>query len=338
MVSSRERVEAALALGCVDRPPVSAWGHTYADEWSPADLARVTVARTRQFKFDFAKLHIRETCFAEALGCVAEFVPGQAPRIVTPVVRSAADWAALGARSTDGQLPTVLREQVEAIRLVADELGPDVPVIQTVFSPLTVAGYLGRGAAQTVADLRDGATGIQSALTRISDLLIGFAQASIAAGAAGVFYAIIDLASEDKVSRDDYVSLALPFDQRVLQALPPEAWFNTLHLCGGRVFFDVASALPTNSTSWSIHSPGNPDLAGGLARSGKAVIGGVQRRTPADGSVNQVAAETRAALENVGCDGFMLAPGCSVSPWPAERADTMLAMVSGAGALAQGSG
>ena len=103
--------------------------------------------------------------------------------------------------STDGQLPAVLREQVESIRLVADELGADVPVIQTVFSPLTVAGYLGRGAAQTVADLRDGAPGIETALTRISDLLIAFVRASVAAGAAGVFYAIIDHASEDRMSQ-----------------------------------------------------------------------------------------------------------------------------------------
>ena len=51
--------------------------------------------------------------------------------------------------------------------------------------------------------------------------------------------------------------------------------------------------------------------------------------------MDQVAAETRAAFDNVGCDGFILAPGCSISPWPSERADNLLAMVRGAEELAE---
>jgi len=45
-------------------------------------------------------------------------------------------------------------EQVEALRLTVEALGPEVPVIQTVFSPITVAGYLvGKDKRRAVRDL-----------------------------------------------------------------------------------------------------------------------------------------------------------------------------------------
>src|SRR5438105_8187937 len=68
MASSRERVEAALALDVADRAPVSAWGHNYDLEWDAEMLAAETVERTRRLGFDLVKLQIRATTFAEGLG------------------------------------------------------------------------------------------------------------------------------------------------------------------------------------------------------------------------------------------------------------------------------
>ena len=69
-MDGRERVEAALTLGLGDRPPVGAWGHTYREEWSPEDLAAITVERARRFGWDFVKFQPRASSFAEAFGSV----------------------------------------------------------------------------------------------------------------------------------------------------------------------------------------------------------------------------------------------------------------------------
>ena len=124
-------------MGVADRPPVGAWGHTYREEWSPEELARVTVDRARKFGWDFVKFQPRATCFAEAFGSV--YKPAghrlKGPVLVSTPVSDLDDWRTVSATN-----PQVLYDQAESIGIVARELGADVPVIQTVFSPITVAG------------------------------------------------------------------------------------------------------------------------------------------------------------------------------------------------------
>src|SRR5207249_4460385 len=150
-MTGRERVEAAIALGLGDRPPMSAWGHTFKEEWTPSELARVTVERARKFGWDFVKFQLRASCFAEAFGSV--YHPSghrlKAPVLEQVAVPDVESWQKLALVN-----PKALDDQVEAIGLVARELGPGVPVIQTVFSPLTVAGYLvGRSKSRVMRDL-----------------------------------------------------------------------------------------------------------------------------------------------------------------------------------------
>src|SRR5262249_49552362 len=126
LVTGRERVEAALAMGVADRPPVGAWGHTYREEWSPDALAAITVERARAFGWDFVKFQPRASCFAEAFGSVYE--PSghrmRAPVLIRPAVADLAAWGSVSLLD-----PKALDDQVTSIGIVARELGPDVPVI-----------------------------------------------------------------------------------------------------------------------------------------------------------------------------------------------------------------
>ncbi|MFL5797720.1 MAG: uroporphyrinogen decarboxylase family protein [Actinomycetota bacterium] len=327
-MESVDRVRAALALERPDRPPAGWWGHTYQDEWFARDLAGVTVRRQREHAWDYVKLQPRACCFAQAFG--AEYRPAvefrDAPAPARPVVSEPGDWDRIPAV---GASAPSLREQVDALRLVVGQLGPSVPVIQTLFSPLTVAGYLmgedKPGAART---LRERPDAVSPALERIGDTLAEFAAESVAAGAAGVFYAISGYASADLMSGEDYERLALPHDRRVMEALPEAAWCNVLHLCGARVHFDLASELPAHAVSWSIHEAGNPPLAEGRDRAGRAAMGGLDHtRTMVEGTPAVVLAQRAAAVESTGGRGVLVAPGCSVppeAPEPNLRAVTRL--------------
>ena len=307
-------MEAAIAARQVDRPPIGVWGHTYREEWSPQELARVTIERARKYGWDFIKFQPRATCFAEAFGgrwhAAGHRLKG--PVMDEAPIDSLEDWSSL--RLAD---PKALNDQVEAIGMVARELGDRVPVIQTVFSPISVAAYLvaGKDKRRVVRDLRQHPDVVLPAFERMAEVLIDFSRRSVEAGAAGVFYAISGFASRRSMPLDVYHRLLLPLDRRITEALPAAAWFNVLHVCGSHIDLSVARDLPLPVVSWSVHNQGNPTLAEGRALTGgKAVMGGVaQRNELIWGPVEAIAGQVKEAEAAVG-RGLLIAPGCSVPP------------------------
>jgi len=312
-MTGRKRVEAAIAMGVADRPPVSAWGHTYREEWSPADLAAITVDRARRFGWDFVKFQPRASTFAEAFGSV--YHPSghslRAPIMIKPAVPDLESWTSVEVRN-----PQVFADQVESLRSAVRELGPDIPVIQTVFSPITVGGYLvGKSQSRVVRELRKHPEVVGPALEKIAEALVDFSRRSVEAGAAGIFYAISGYAGRNVMKEAAYRDLVLPYDLAVLNALPGQAWFNVLHLCGSNLNFALARDLPAQVVSWSIHNQGNPSLREGRDLAGRAVMGGLsQRSTLVYGPASKIEDEVRAAVEDTGGRGLLVAPGCSVPP------------------------
>jgi uroporphyrinogen decarboxylase len=149
----------------------------------------------------------------------------------------------------------------------------------------------------------------------------------VAAGAAGIFYAISGYAGRKVMSEDAYRDLVLPYDLAVLNAPQAEAWFNVLHLCGSNLNFGLARDLPSHAVSWSIHNQGNPSLAEGRSLAGRAVMGGLsQRSTLVYGPAPAIEEEARRAVEETGGRGLLLAPGCSVPP--RVRETNLAAMVA----------
>ena len=313
-------------MGVADRPPVGAWGHTYREEWSPESLAEITVDRARRFGWDFVKFQPRASCFAEAFGSVYD--PSghrlRAPILIKPAVPDLESWSSV--ELVDRK---ALDDQVESIGMVARELGPDVPVIQTVFSPITVGGYLvGKSQSRVLRELRKDPEKVGPALDRVARALVDFSRRSVAAGAAGVFYAVSGYAGRNVMSEQAYRDLVLPYDLAVLDGMPRDAWFNVLHLCGSNLNFTLARDLPTHAVSWSIHNQGNPSLKEGREIAGRAVMGGLsQRATLVYGPPPRIEEEARRAVVETDGRGLLLAPGCSVPP--RVRETNLAAMASG---------
>src|SRR5260370_15693392 len=122
--------------------------------------------RARRFGWDFVKFQPRAWTLAEAFGSV--YKPS-GHRLKGPVMESVAVPDVEAWRTVDLVNSKALDDQVESIGIVARELGLGVPVIQTVFSPITVAGYLvGKSQSPVVGALRKYPELVGPALKRIA--------------------------------------------------------------------------------------------------------------------------------------------------------------------------
>ena len=327
-MNKQERVRAALAGQPVDRPPVSFWGHDFFREWSPRDLAAYTVEFQRRHDHDFVKLNPRSTYYYEAWGNTYDRPdePRQ-PRMLSNAVHSASELASLP-EIDPGSGP--FGEQTEALRLVVGELGGEADVVQTVFSPLSVAGRL---AGEDVSGLRRWAVedpaAVHTGLATITRVLARYAAQSVEAGAAGIFFATTDWATRDIADEDFYREFGRPYDLQVLQAVR-SAPFNIVHVCRGNNLLDLTLDYPCAAFNWATTDPGNMSLREALSRTKKAVIGGIDQRAVSTAPAEQIVAQARAALEETGGRRFMLGAGCAISPLtPPETIDAVIAAVRG---------
>ena len=317
---------AALALDMADRPPTSAWGHTFDLEWDVETLAAGTIEIARHNQLDFVKLQVRATCFAETFGAAYEYSgsPAAEPLLLRPGATTLNDWRRI---AEGGHDPGPLEDQVQVLSRVAQALSPEVPVIQTVFSPGMVAWFLtGRDIRLLDRLLREEPDLMAAGLSRIGELLARFTIDSVGAGAAGVFYAINPFADVRMMSTDGYSRTYLPSD---LEAIAPaeSGWFNMLHLCGPRINRDFIARLPMSCVNWSTHDDGNPSLTEVRDQLHVAVAGGLHRHSLIEvKEPGEILAAAAMALAETGGRGHLLTPGCSVSPWAAARDPNLEAM------------
>ena len=311
-MTKRERVMAALAGMPVDRVPIGFWGHNYAKENSAEDLAEESLRLAREFDWDFLKPQSRAQCFAEAWGAVWR-ASGERTTRPTPVSHTIGEIDDFGTLRPVDPTRGPLGEQLEALRLIRAEVGPVTPIIWPAFNPLMRARYLARGDIQMVLEaIRERPRAIDHALSVIAQTMAEYAHAAVASGADGLFFAT-NVATDGLVSPDAYIRFGRTYDRTVLEAVVA-APFNVMHVCGDAIHFDLFADYPVQAFNWAL-GPRNPTLRDVERRTGKAVMGGVSTK-PRDVelSPDEIAAEVRAAVAEMGGRHLLVAPGCSSSP------------------------
>jgi uroporphyrinogen decarboxylase len=328
-MNKKERVRAALRGEAVDRPPVAFWGHDFFREWSPKQLAEYTVERYQRDDDDFIKLNPRATYYYEAWGNTYDRPDtARQPRMLGYTLHSAAELAALPEIVTSAG---PFGEQTEALRLVLAEVGDEVDVVQTVFSPLAVAGRL---AGPDLGDLRrwaqEDAAAVHTGLATIARVLARFSRETIDAGASGIFFATTEWATHENANEDFYREFGRPYDLQVLQAVR-DAPFNIAHICRANNLIDLTWDYPVAAFNWSTTEDGNISLKAALDRTDKALIGGLDQRAMPSATPADLAAQARAALQETGGRRYLVGGGCAISPLtPVENIHAVTAAVRGA--------
>jgi len=309
-MTKKERVRAALRGEAVDRVPVAMWGHDYLREWTREALVEATLELYRAHDWDLIKLNPRWTHFAEAWGSTYEPPTEQRnPRTLTTTIHSAEDLAKL--RPVHARRG-VFSDHLSALELMLAEVGDEVDVVATVFSPLSVVGLLCGLPDDLLPYAASDPASLHSAIAAVTVTLIDYAEACIAAGAAGIFYAPLVWASADTCDEAFYREYGRPYDLQVL-ARVRQAELNILHVCRDHNMIDLLLDYPVAALNWADHGTGNPSLAEVKARTDKAVMGGIDQTRLAEMSTGEAAAQAEAAL-SAGPERLFVTGGCSISP------------------------
>jgi uroporphyrinogen decarboxylase len=312
-MKARERVWAALRGEDLDRPPVSFWGHLYDRESSAADLVEATRSFQREYGWDWVKLNPRKSCFVEDWGVRYEYAGSAVvkPRLARWPIHVPTDWDRIQALPVDRG---AYGEQLDAVRLLKRALPADVPFVQTVFTPLGVAGELTETRSVVRDHLAAEPARVQRALESIAVTLERYVAAVLEAGADGIYLATTHYASRDMMSPEEYLRVAHPLDLRVLR-VARAAPFNVLHVCEPNNLLRELAGTPAHAFSWAATDPTNPTLGQGLSLVRGAVMGGISQdgalQSPDPGAAVE---EFHRGLELTGGRRWLVGPGCSIPP------------------------
>ena len=303
-----ERVRAAMKGEEVDRVPVSLWRHWPEDDLTAQGLAAAMVRWQREYDFDLVKFMPTGTYGVHDWGAQTVYASGsRGNRIVTGFGLTETDqWPELS-RLDPGQ--GALGQEVEAIRLAAAELDNSVPILQTIFSPLTTAVKL--AGDKVYSDLRQHPDALKAGLQIIADVTIDFARACLQEGAHGFFFAS-QCTTYRILNEDEFGEFGAYYDQYILNAVRGETEFNLMHVHGEDIMFDLAAAYPVEVINWHDRVTW-PSLAEAQQRFDGLVLGGINDQTTiAEGTPAEVAAQARDAIEQTGGRRLLVGPGCVI--------------------------
>ena len=302
-----ERMRAAVKGEEVDHVPVSLWRHWPVDDETPDGLTAVTLNWQKEYDFDLVKFMPTGTYGIEDWGAETVYIPNHSgTRTVTAFgVTNAEQWPQLEALDvTKGYLGN----QNEALRLSAEKLNNSVPLLQTIFSPLTTARKL--AGEQVFTDLRRNPDLFKAGLQIIAETTVRFAKESLRLGAHGTFFAS-QCDTYQLLSEAEYKEFGEYFDLIVLNAVQ-EAEFNMIHAHGQDIMFDLMSSYPANMMNWHDRRT-QPTLGEAKEVFSGLVVGGVNEwETLVHGPVEAIRAEIKEAIAQTNGRSLMVGPGCIV--------------------------
>lgn len=305
-MTARERIQAAIAGEAIDRPPVSLWRHFPEQDQTAADLTAVTVEWQRRYGFDLVKYMPPGDYPTIDWGATSgyEGAPGGTRTTLTFPVNQPSDWPALKPLDVQQGFNGVILDAVQQTRAA---LPADVPLLQTIFSPLTIAMKLSHG--QAIDHLRNHPDELHAGLRTITDVTAAMAEASIERGADGLFFAS-QCADFSLLTEAEYREFGLNYDLQVLNVLADDT-LNILHLHGERPMFNLQKHYPVQILNWHDRRA-TPSLAEGIVSSGRCAAGGINERTVAKTSPTDAAREASEAIAATGGKHVIIAPGCVI--------------------------
>jgi uroporphyrinogen decarboxylase len=307
-MNKRDRIHAAIKRQPVDRQPIALWRHFPKDDLDSARFAHRVVEFQRKFDFDFVKATPAAGYMDEMYGAQLRDAGNREGTRdhVTHTVNDWRDWAKI--ETLDKSNPVFQREYA-SMKMIREELGREVPILQTIFSPLSSAKNL--AGDRLVQDLREHPAELHRALERLGKTTLNFAFHAVEAGADAIFLST-QVATRDLVTAEEMRAFDQAYTLTIINELRTKVEFILLHVHGENVYFDHLSKYPVQIINWHDRKI-PPTLSEGQRLFHGAVAGGVDEwGVLTQGTREQIQAQIRDAIQQTGGTGLIVAPGCVI--------------------------
>lgn len=304
--TSRERVGLAARGVEVDRCPIAFWQHFPDADQSPHGLIEATLKYQEGYRLDLVKLMPSGMYSVTDYGAVAgppDPISGARALAKSPV-KSLSEIASL---------PPILAEegslsaQLGVAREVRRATDPGVPVLDTLFSPLTMAVKLFGLPAREMVESHPAE--LHQALGRLAADCAAFAREDLRGGIDGFFFAV-QWAGAGELTDQQQQQYGVAYDQQVIAEIREGSDLLMLHLHGPNPNFELSERYQVDWVNWEdVETP--PSLPEALGLTTRGLAGGITREPDRlSGSPDRALAILDAAMAATRGRRLLLAPGC----------------------------
>jgi uroporphyrinogen decarboxylase len=324
-MDSLERFQTAMALGQPDIPPIF-YQHFGAGEWILRDLG-MTMKQAHEHPENIVKCQARARkayghdnliagwgCYVEAhaLGSLWSWENKSYyyPRITKYRVTSQDDLSSLSV--PDPREDHMMRTYIEALRLMNERYGANVPVLGFVNSPLIAAEEL-RGCEALFIDTIINPSFYEKLLNIVTETNVRYVTSMIEES--GVLGILIEDGSMgmDQLSREQAKKINLPYTAQLVDWIKNKHRWAIIHNCSSQPYLDLHASLLPNAIDFWIKAKVDPvevkrDLKGICISTGVDAVSDMVMEKPACVERSVLDSYREYGLEG----GFLISTGAEI--------------------------
>ena len=300
--------------------PFSFWTHLSAVDEDPLELARQTYAFYKTYDVDIIKTMNNGLYSVIDYGCKidsSDVLRGGVSKVVATPINCIEDFKNIEFKHLE-DMPTFNREIESFLYLKKLLKDDDVPVLFTIFSPLTTLNKLCQGKILDYIKNND-TTLIKRALQNITASTVELVKRVNELGAAGIYFAT-QLSNYSVCDESVYVEYGKYYDIQVLNA--SDGFADTIHCHGDSIMFDILKDYPIDIFNWHAYES-KPELKDAL-NVNKTLMCGILREDITNKNLNNVYRQIDETVSVCKGHSHIISPGCVIR-YPLDK-HTLLAI------------
>lgn len=319
-MNKKDLIKSVIAGENNGKIPYTMWSHMPDVDREPEAITQRTYDFYKTYDVDIIKTMNNGMYSVEDFGCKIDYseIPhGGVAKIIESPVNVGEDWEKIKEVSIE---KGALKREQEYLELLLKKLnGEQVPVVFTVFSPITTVNKLCGG--KVVEYIEAGySPDIHKALDAITSTTCKLVERVIKMGADGIFFAT-QMSSHVVCDDEFYAEYGVPYDKMILDT--SKGWCNVLHAHGNDIMFDLLKDYPVqifNYHAWQTL----PTIEEAALFTGKTLMCGIERMDITNHHKNALRHEIFETIKATNGKHIILAPGCVIR-YPLD--DDMLAYI-----------